>query len=75
MGPLESELSLRFNTHRIPAGRVRNIQMGVVGAEKQLGNLLRDISRAVEDLQNAVLKVAHEIDDLRAPVIGGKDDS
>jgi hypothetical protein len=75
MGPLESELSLRFSTRRIPAGRVRNIQMGVVGAEKQLGNLLHDISRAVEDVQHAVLKVAHEVDDLCAPVVGGKDDS
>lgn len=75
MGPLESKLSLRFRGRRITSSRITNIQQDVPGAEAQLGKVLGEIAAAIEDLSNSLLDVAREIDDLRTPITGGKDDS
>jgi hypothetical protein len=75
MGPLESKLSLKFRGRRISGGPIRNIQRGEVGAEAKIGKILKDIAAAVEDLQNAVMEVAREVDKLGFPVVSGEDDS
>jgi hypothetical protein len=61
MGPLESKYDLKLRGS-VAQGQIRNIRIGEVGAEKQVGKILDDLNRAISDTQGVVRAILKELD-------------